>query len=55
MDMFCYQCEQTAGGKSCTKVEVCGKQPETAALQDLQIHMLKLIAYSVDNHSELRS
>ena len=25
--MFCYQCEQTAGGKGCTKVGVCGKPP----------------------------
>ncbi|MBI4678324.1 MAG: hydroxylamine reductase [Elusimicrobia bacterium] len=32
--MFCYQCEQTAGGKGCTKLGVCGKGPETAALQD---------------------
>ena len=23
-DMFCFQCEQTAGGKGCTKVGVCG-------------------------------
>ncbi|MBI5625107.1 MAG: hydroxylamine reductase [Elusimicrobia bacterium] len=32
--MFCYQCEQTVGGKGCTKAGVCGKDPETAALQD---------------------
>lgn len=24
-EMFCYQCEQTAGGKGCTKLGVCGK------------------------------
>ena len=30
--MFCYQCEQTAGGKGCTKMGVCGKTPEVAAL-----------------------
>ena len=29
--MFCYQCEQTAGGKGCTKMGVCGKTPEVAA------------------------
>lgn len=34
MSMFCYQCEQTAGGKGCTKVGVCGKQPEVANKQD---------------------
>ena len=33
-NMFCFQCEQTAGGKGCTKVGVCGKQPEVANLQD---------------------
>ena len=31
MDMFCYQCEQTAGGTGCTVSGVCGKDPETAA------------------------
>ena len=33
-DMFCFQCEQTAGGKGCTKVGVCGKKPDVANLQD---------------------
>lgn len=32
--MFCFQCEQTAGGKGCTKVGVCGKQPGIADKQD---------------------
>ena len=33
--MFCYQCEQTAGCKGCTgKMGVCGKQEDTAMLQD---------------------
>jgi hydroxylamine reductase len=39
--MFCYQCEQTAGGKGCTKIGVCGKQPDVAALQDLLVYALK--------------
>ena len=39
--MFCFQCEQTAKGEGCTKIGVCGKQPETAALQDLLIHTVK--------------
>ncbi|MRZ80036.1 hydroxylamine reductase [Paeniclostridium sordellii] len=39
--MFCYQCEQTAGGKGCTKIGVCGKTPEIAALQDLLIYQVK--------------
>lgn len=42
--MFCYQCEQTAGGKGCTKIGVCGKTPEIAALQDLLIYQLKGIS-----------
>ncbi len=29
-DMFCFQCEQTAGGKGCTRLGVCGKTPELA-------------------------
>ena len=39
--MFCYQCEQTAGGTGCTRFGVCGKSPEVAALQDLLIYALK--------------
>lgn len=39
--MFCNQCEQTARGTGCTKVGVCGKQPEVAALQDLLIYALQ--------------
>ena len=35
--MFCYQCEQTAKGEGCTRVGVCGKEPEVATLQDLLI------------------
>lgn len=39
--MFCFQCEQTSKGEGCTKIGVCGKQPETAALQDLLIYATK--------------
>ncbi|WP_199534060.1 hydroxylamine reductase [Romboutsia weinsteinii] len=42
--MFCYQCEQTAGGKGCTKMGVCGKTPEIAGLQDLLIYQIKGIS-----------
>ena len=42
-DMFCYQCQQTAGNKGCVKVGVCGKQPDTARLQDeLVIALIRL-------------
>ncbi|MGD9366489.1 MAG: hydroxylamine reductase [Desulfobacteraceae bacterium] len=39
--MFCFQCEQTAKGEGCTKIGVCGKQPDTAVLQDLLIYTVK--------------
>lgn len=39
--MFCFQCEQTAKGEGCTKIGVCGKQPDVAALQDLLVYVLK--------------
>lgn len=47
MSMFCYQCEQTAGGKGCTKVGVCGKQPEVANKQDELMGALVELARSV--------
>ena len=48
-EMFCYQCEQTAFGTGCTKVGVCGKSPEVAALQDLLTYALKGLAlYAVE-------
>jgi len=46
--MFCYQCEQTMGGKGCTKIGVCGKTPEVAALQDLLIHTLKGVSLAAE-------
>jgi hydroxylamine reductase len=42
--MFCFQCEQTAKGEGCTKIGVCGKQPDVAALQDLLIYAVKGLA-----------
>jgi hydroxylamine reductase len=39
--MFCYQCEQTAKGEGCTKIGVCGKQPDVATLQDLLIYAVR--------------
>ena len=43
-DMFCFQCQQTAGGKGCTQVGVCGKQPDTALLQDGLVQALIRLA-----------
>jgi len=42
--MFCYQCEQTAGGSGCTKIGVCGKNEDIQSLQDLLLFGLKGIA-----------
>lgn len=42
--MFCYQCEQTAGGSGCTKLGVCGKNEDIQSLQDLLLFGLKGIA-----------
>jgi len=42
--MFCNQCEQTAQGTGCTRMGVCGKTPEVAAMQDLLTYVLKGLA-----------
>lgn len=47
MGMFCYQCQETAGGKGCSKVGVCGKSSETANLQDLLLYVTKGISEMV--------
>ncbi|CAK7065940.1 hydroxylamine reductase [Tissierella sp.] len=44
MSMFCYQCQEAAGGKGCTKVGMCGKTADLAALQDLMIYAVKGIS-----------
>ncbi|MDY0041719.1 MAG: hydroxylamine reductase [Desulforhabdus sp.] len=49
MSMFCYQCEQAAKGEGCTKIGVCGKQPDVATLQDVLVYTLKGLAlYAVE-------
>ncbi len=42
--MFCYQCEETAGGKGCTRVGVCGKDGDLCSLLDLLIYATKGIS-----------
>jgi hydroxylamine reductase len=50
-NMFCYQCEQTAGGKACTgKTGVCGKSAETALLQDTLTGELITLAKVANRH-----
>ena len=51
--MFCYQCEQTAKGTGCTVQGVCGKDPETAALQDLLVYALKGLSIYAHRAREL--
>ena len=48
MSMFCFQCEQTAGGKGCTRQGVCGKSPEVANLQDEITAAMITLARAVD-------
>jgi hydroxylamine reductase len=49
LNMFCYQCEQTAKGEGCMKAGVCGKDADVAALQDVLVYALKgLSAVAVD-------
>lgn len=42
--MFCYQCQETAGCSGCTRVGVCGKQPDVAVMQDLLVYVTKGIS-----------
>ncbi|MFN3692453.1 MAG: hypothetical protein ACK4R7_06140 [Fervidobacterium sp.] len=44
-NMFCYQCEQAKGGVGCDTMGICGKDTETALLQDLLIYQVKGISY----------
>ncbi len=46
-DMFCFQCQQTAGNKGCVVTGVCGKQPETALLQDELVYELIRLSKAV--------
>jgi hydroxylamine reductase len=49
-DMFCFQCEQTAGGKGCTKSGVCGKNAVVANGQDeLTCALVGLARAAVNN------
>ncbi|NDV59848.1 hydroxylamine reductase [Bacteroides sp. 519] len=44
MNMFCYQCQETAFGKGCTIKGVCGKEPNTSALMDVLVYTVRGIA-----------
>lgn len=51
--MFCYQCEQAAKGSGCTSYGVCGKDPETSALQDLLVYAIEGISMYAHRSGEL--
>ena len=53
MSMFCYQCQEAAQGEGCTVKGVCGKEEETANLQDLLIYLLKGISVYSTKAKEL--
>jgi hydroxylamine reductase len=53
MSMFCYQCEQTYGGRGCDKTGVCGKEPTAAALQDLLVYASKGISQYANKARQL--
>ena len=52
MEMFCFQCEQTALGVACTKSGVCGKSADTSELLDkLTGSLISLAVYVNENHA----
>ena len=52
--MFCFQCEQTAGCKSCTGAAgVCGKKADTAQLQDELTGALIGLARAIEGNEDL--
>ncbi|MDI6643787.1 MAG: hydroxylamine reductase [Methanobacteriaceae archaeon] len=53
LDMFCYQCSQTARGTGCTIRGVCGKVPTVARLQDNLLFAIKGISAYLYHAREL--
>ena len=43
-EMFCYQCQETAHGKGCELIGVCGKHPETSSRMDLLLYVVRGIS-----------
>ena len=43
-NMFCFQCQEAAGGKGCTVKGVCGKTADVAKAQDLLVYVTKGLA-----------
>jgi hydroxylamine reductase len=53
MDMFCYQCEQTAKGSGCSYVGICGKDATTSAFQDLLVFAAKGVSFYMHRAAQL--
>ena len=58
-NMFCFQCEQTAGCGGCTgRAGVCGKQADTAQLQEMcirdSLHMAHIHQSCIQQAYEMR-
>ncbi len=51
--MFCYQCEQAKGGVACTEIGTCGKDDQTAVLQDLLVWAVKGVSMYAHRAREL--
>jgi len=49
MNMFCFQCQETVRNQGCTLRGVCGKDGDTANLQDLLIYLVRGIAVYAHN------
>ncbi len=55
MSMFCFQCEQTVGGKGCTVAGACGKKADVANGQDELTGALVGLARAAEGQSPPRS
>lgn len=44
MNMFCFQCQETAKGTGCSVMGVCGKTPEVSNIQDLLLFVTRGVA-----------
>jgi len=53
MSMFCYQCAETAKGIGCINAGMCGKDANTAALQDVLTHLTKGVSMYARRAAEL--
>src|SRR5512137_1227102 len=53
LEMFCYQCSQTAQGTGCTLKGVCGKEATLARLQDNLLFAIKGISAYLYHAREL--